>query len=117
MAALAPRPGDVVADCTLGFGGHAAELLQRLTPGGRLIGLDADAAELEKTRLRLARFGDAAVCVHSNYAALASVVLAREPEGVDAVLADLGCSSMQLDDPARGFTFKRDGPLDMRLGA
>jgi 16S rRNA (cytosine1402-N4)-methyltransferase len=115
---LAPQPGQVVADCTLGYGGHSAHLLQRISPGGRLIGMDADPLELARTQARLERVaapGTALECVHSNYAAVASVVLSREPEGAHAVLADLGCSSMQLDDPGRGFGYKRDGPLDMRL--
>ena len=102
LEVLAPQPGHVVADCTLGYGGHATELLKRIAPGGRLIGFDADAQELERTKLRLAPYGDALQGVHSNYAALASVLLEREPEGADCVLADLGVSSMQLDDPARG---------------
>ena len=115
---LRPRPGQVYVDCTLGYGGHAALLLPRLAPGGRLIGLDADSAQLAKTEARLRGLGfgpDVAVCVHSNYAALATVALERAPEGVDLVLADLGLSSMQIDDPERGMSFKTDGPLDMRL--
>ena len=115
LAALQPKPGDMVVDCTLGYGGHARALLQAIAPGGRLLGFDADAAELERTRARLASFGDSVDCVHSNYAAVAPVLLSREPEGADCVLADLGVSSMQLDDPSRGFTFRREGPLDMRL--
>jgi 16S rRNA (cytosine1402-N4)-methyltransferase len=108
---LAPAPGRVHADATLGYGGHASAVLQL---GARVIGLDADGEELQRTRARLAHFGDALTCVHSNYAALASVVLEREPAGCDSVLADLGVSSMQLDG-GRGFSFKVDAPLDMRL--
>ncbi len=117
LAALSPQPGQFIADCTLGYGGHAAQLLERLAPGGRLLGIDADAAEMARTQARLARFGDALQCVHSNYAALAQLVLQQAPEGADAVLADLGVSSMQLDDPARGLSFRKEGPLDMRLDA
>ena len=113
--ALNPQPGHTVVDCTLGFGGHARELLRRVTPGGHLFGFDADGLELRRTEARLeAEFPGAVSCFHRNYAGVA-VVLEREPEGVDCLLADLGVSSMQLDDPARGFTFKRDGALDMRL--
>jgi 16S rRNA (cytosine1402-N4)-methyltransferase len=118
LAALAPQPGDVVADCTLGFGGHARELLPRLAPGGRLIGLDVDPVELPKTtaRLRTAGFGNEVLTtVRSNFAALPAVLAKLGLTGADAILADLGVSSMQLDDPARGFTFKADSPLDLRL--
>ena len=116
LAALNPQPGQVFVDCTLGYGGHSRELLRALGHG-RLYGLDADAVELRKTEARLkAEYpGALLTCWHSNYAAVAKLVLEREPEGVHGLLADLGLSSMQLDDPARGFTFKRDGPLDMRL--
>jgi 16S rRNA (cytosine1402-N4)-methyltransferase len=120
LTALSPvlRPGAVAVDCTLGYGGHTAELLSRIAPGGRLYAFDADGEELSKTVARLRSLGydeDALVCTHANYAAAAKTVLSREPGGVDALLADLGCSSMQLDDPRRGFGYKRDGPLDMRL--
>lgn len=118
LEALQPTPGDVVADCTLGWGGHAQRLLERIQPGGLLVGLDADGVQLTKTEARLRGLGygqDTLQCVHSNYAALASVVLERSADGAKCVLADLGVSSMQLDDPARGMTYKHDGVLDMRL--
>ena len=118
LEALALQPGELVADCTLGFGGHAAELLTRLAPGGRLIGLDVDPIEHPKTTARLRAAGwdeDAFTAVRSNFAGLPKVLATLGLEGVDAVLADLGVSSMQIDDPARGFTFKNDGPLDLRL--
>eukprot|EP00959_Pyramimonas_sp_CCMP1952_P275263 5753756-Pyramimonas_sp.AAC.3 len=115
---LQPAPGMVYVDCTLGYGGHAAEILKLITPGGRLIGLDADSDELKKTEERLLALGfptESVTCCHSNYAAVSSVALEQEPEGVDILLADLGLSSMQIDDPMRGISFKADGPLDMRL--
>mmetsp|Transcript_20888 Transcript_20888/g.34968 ORF Transcript_20888/g.34968 Transcript_20888/m.34968 type:complete len:406 (-) Transcript_20888:228-1445(-) len=118
LEVLNPKPGMVYADCTLGYGGHAEELLQRITPGGRLIGLDADSVELQKTQARLLALGypaESVTCVHTNYAAVATVALELAPEGVDLLLADLGLSSMQIDDPLRGMSFKTDGPLDMRL--
>ncbi|MEO7412951.1 MAG: 16S rRNA (cytosine(1402)-N(4))-methyltransferase RsmH [Opitutaceae bacterium] len=118
LAALALVPGDQVADCTLGFGGHARELLQAVNPGGRLIGLDVDPVELPKTvaRLRTLGWGEAVfTAVRSNFAGLRKVLGELGLTGVDAVLADLGVSSMQLDDPVRGFTFKADSPLDLRL--
>ncbi len=118
LAALAPQPGELAVDCTLGYGGHARELLAKITPGGRLIGLDVDPLEQPKTtdRLRAAGF-DAKVFtpVRSNFAGLPQVLAQLGLAGADVILADLGVSSMQLDDPARGFTFKADGPLDLRL--
>ena len=155
LEVLAPQPGEVAVDCTLGYGGHARELLARLQPGGHLLGLDADPVELPKTeaRLREAGFGpEVFTAVRSNFAglpqALATFVnppttdgaggpkpvpatCSRRPLATDApdgdckspaqgaaadcILADLGVSSMQLDDPARGFSTKGDGPLDMRM--
>jgi 16S rRNA (cytosine1402-N4)-methyltransferase len=118
LEALAPQPGEVAADCTLGYGGHAQELLARLQPGGRLLGLDADPLELPKTEARLRSLGygpDSFTAHRSNFAGLAQVLAAAELAGADCILADLGVSSMQLDNPARGFSMKLDGPLDMRM--
>ena len=115
---LALKPGDVVADCTLGFGGHAREMLARIVPGGRLLGFDVDPLEQPRTveRLRQAGFGEEVFTpIRGNFAGLAAGLVAQGLPGADAVLVDLGVSSMQLDDPARGFTFKSDGPLDLRL--
>ncbi len=118
LAALAPRPGELAVDCTLGFGGHARELLAHLQPCGRLLGFDADPIELPKTeaRLRAAGFGpDAFTAQRGNFAGLPQALAAAELPGVDLLLADLGVSSMQLDDPLRGFSTKHEGPLDMRM--
>jgi len=118
LEALAPQPGEVAVDCTLGYGGHAQELLARLQPGGRLLGLDADPLELPKTeaRLRTAGFGREVFTAHrSNFAGLPQVLSAADLAGADLILADLGVSSMQVDDPARGFSVKLAGPLDMRM--
>ena len=118
LAVLALRPGEHAVDCTLGFGGHARELCARLNPGGRLIGLDVDPFEHPKTtaRLRAAGWGEEIfTAIRSNFAGLPKVLGSLGLAGVDAILADLGVSSMQLDDPARGFTFKTDSPLDLRL--
>jgi 16S rRNA (cytosine1402-N4)-methyltransferase len=112
------KGGEIAVDCTLGYGGHAVELLKRLRPGGKLIALDADPLEIGRTeeRLRGAGWTEAELIVrHTNFAALPRVLAELGIEGVDAVLADLGVSSMQLDDPNRGFTFKNEGPLDLRL--
>ena len=118
LAALDPKPGEVAVDATLGYGGHAAALLPRLLPGGRLIGLDVDPVERPRTEARLRRMGfgpDVLTVRASNFAGLPKLLAAEGLNGVDLVLADLGVSSMQLDDPARGFTFKEDGPLDLRM--
>ena len=115
---LAPEPGEVVVDGTLGHGGHARELLAAVQPGGRLLGVDADPIELPRTEARLRSLGfppEAVVVRRMNFAGLVPFVLAESPGGADALLVDLGLSSMQVDDPARGFTFKADGPLDMRM--
>ena len=118
LAALALTPGASGVDATLGYGGHALRVLEKISPGGKLIGLDVDPLELPKTeaRLRAAGYGgDAFEAVRSNYAGIAKALASRGLEGVDFVFADLGCSSMQLDDPSRGFSFKSAGPLDMRM--
>jgi 16S rRNA (cytosine1402-N4)-methyltransferase len=118
LEVLAPKPGELAVDCTLGYGGHARELLARLQPGGRLLGLDTDPIELPRTeaRLRAAGFGPQTfTTVRSNFAGLPKAFAAANLTGADCILADLGVSSMQLDDPMRGFSVKFDGPLDMRM--
>lgn len=118
LSVLDPRPGQSFVDATLGYGGHSAELLARLLPGGRLLGMDVDPLEQPRTeaRLRALGYGEEAFRVHrGNFAGLPAALSQVGWGLVDAVLADLGVSSMQLDDPARGFTFKTDGPLDLRL--
>lgn len=115
---LAPRPGELAVDCTLGYGGHARELLKAVQPGGRLIGVDVDPVELARTETRLRSTGipdEALVVWRMNFAGIAHRLSTAAPGGADLLLADLGVSSMQLDDPVRGFTFKSDGPLDMRM--
>ena len=118
LEVLAPAPGDFVVDATLGYGGHAAALLQAVMPGGRLLGLDVDPLELPKTEARLRAHADvdrALIVRRSNFAGLVRVLHEEGLPPADVLLADLGLSSMQIDDPARGFTFKRDGPLDLRM--
>ena len=116
LQVLDPKPGEFALDCTLGYGGHAAAILARLQPGGRLIGFDVDPIEQPRTeeRLRAMGFGPETFSVrHSNFAGIHKVVAEVGP--ADLLLADLGVSSMQLDDPSRGFSVKTDGPLDMRM--
>lgn len=115
LAALNPQPGDIVVDCTLGNAGHAAELLRRVAPNGRLIAFDLDAANIAKADAMLAEISSAFALRHGNFAGLATALPAEGLEGCDCLLADLGMSSMQVDEPDRGFSFARDGPLDMRM--
>jgi 16S rRNA (cytosine1402-N4)-methyltransferase len=115
---LRPRAGDIAVDCTLGWGGHARAILQAVRPRGRLIGLDVDPIELQRTeeRLRAAGFGaDEFAARHANFAGLLKVLARDEIPGADIILADLGVSSMQFDNPDRGFSYKGAGPLDMRM--
>jgi len=118
LEALDPQPGETAVDCTLGYGGHARAMLQRLQPGGRLLGLDVDPLELPKTEARMRSLGfgpDVFVARRSNFAGLPKAIAAEGLAGADCLLADLGVSSMQLDTPGRGFSFKTPGPLDMRM--
>jgi 16S rRNA (cytosine1402-N4)-methyltransferase len=118
LSALAVKTGQIGVDATLGYGGHAKEILTIIGKNGKLLGLDTDSIELPKTsvRLREAGFGETVFeGIQTNYAGIPKVLVARNLLGVDFILADLGCSSMQIDDPKRGFTFKTDGPLDMRM--
>ncbi len=118
LGALRPRPGEVAVDCTLGYGGHARVLLAAVQPGGRLLGLDADPIELPRTEARLRGLGfppESLVLRRANFAAMPGFLASEAPGGADVLLADLGLSSMQIDNPERGFSFKADGPLDMRM--
>jgi 16S rRNA (cytosine1402-N4)-methyltransferase len=118
LRCLQPAAGEIAVDCTLGGGGHAQAILERLQPGGRLIGLDVDPLELPRAdaRLRAAGFGaETFVTRQSNFANLGQVLAAEGLAAADLVLADLGVSSMQIDNPARGFSYKQPGPLDMRM--
>ena len=118
LRCLQPVAGDVAVDCTLGGGGHAQAILEHVQPGGRLIGLDVDPFELPRTesRLRIAGFGaDTFVARHGNFADLPQVLAAEGLAAAGLILADLGVSSMQIDNPARGFSYKEPGPLDMRM--
>lgn len=119
MQALNIQPGERAVDCTLGYGGHSAELLKAVQPSGCLVGVDQDPIELPKTEKRLRSAGFPAETLHcerTNFVALRGVLgKLGWHEGADAILADLGVSSMQIDNPARGFSFKHQGPLDMRM--
>lgn len=113
LALLDPQPGEWWADCTIGGGGHARMIAERVGPTGRLIGLDQDPTMLKLAASRLA--GPNVRLVHANFDQLAEVLNAEGFGPLDGVLADIGFSSDQLGDPARGLSFMADGPLDMRL--
>lgn len=110
-----PKPGMTIVDCTVGWGGHSVELLQRLGPTGLLIGLDLDADNLSSARQRLEAPGFPFHLHHANFAGLLQILAEHNTPQVDAIIADLGMSSMQVDEPERGFSYARDGTLDMRM--
>lgn len=112
---LQPRPGGVVVDATLGAGGHARLLLEAIQPGGRLLAVDRDPAAVAGGRIQLSGFEPPATVVRGDFGDLDHLARRHGFAQVDAVLFDLGVSSMQLDDPARGFSFRGEGPLDMRM--
>ncbi|MFT5192387.1 MAG: 16S rRNA (cytosine1402-N4)-methyltransferase [Verrucomicrobiales bacterium] len=116
---LAIQPGERGADVTVGYGGHAEALLAKLRPGGQLLAFDVDAVQLPRTEARLRGLGyeeEALLVRRCNYAGLAGMLDQVEwLDGIDFLLADLGLSSMQIDNPERGFSYKHDGPLDMRM--
>jgi 16S rRNA (cytosine1402-N4)-methyltransferase len=118
LEVLAPAPGEIAVDCTLGYAGHAREILRRILPGGRLLGLDVDPIELPKTEARMQAEGfgpDVFIALRSNYAGLPQAMAKAGIPAANCILADLGVSSMQLDNPARGFSTKYEGPLDLRM--
>ena len=120
LEVLRPSPGDFAIDCTLGHGGHAQAILEKITPNGHLLALDVDPFELPRTeqRLREAGFGADQLTVRkSNFAGLPAALASLGRTGADLILADLGVSSMQLDNPDRGFSTKTAGPLDMRMNS
>jgi 16S rRNA (cytosine1402-N4)-methyltransferase len=112
---LRVRPGGRYIDATVGGGGHTAEILSASSPDGRVLGLDRDPGALEMAGARLASYAGRVVLVHSSYTRLAAIAPERGFFPADGVLFDLGLSSIQLADPDRGFSFARDGPLDMRF--
>ena len=113
LDALAIKPDGVYLDGTLGRAGHSLEIVRRLTAGGRLIALDRDETAIEAAQRRLADYMDRVTLVHSNFSALDDVLREMGVRGVDGMLFDLGVSSPQLDDAARGFSYQQDSPLDM----
>lgn len=114
LAALAPAPGDTFLDCTAGLGGHALEIARRVGPSGLVILNDLDPANLDRAAAAVRASGVPTLPILGNFAELPHALQARGL-AADLLLADLGFASSQVDDPARGFSFSRDGPLDMRL--
>jgi 16S rRNA (cytosine1402-N4)-methyltransferase len=118
MECLRPVAGDLAVDCTLGSGGHARHLLRSVLPGGRLVAIDVDPIELPRTeaRLRSEGYGESVfVARRANFAALKDVLAQEDRRPADVILVDLGVSAMQFDQPARGFSYKGVGSLDMRM--
>jgi 16S rRNA (cytosine1402-N4)-methyltransferase len=115
LESLDPRPGQTIIDCTTGLAGHSVELLTLIRPDGLLIGLDFDPRNLELARQKLETTGGAFRLIHSNFAAIPTVLAELKIAKVDGILADLGVASPQIDDPERGFSYRKPGPLDMRM--
>jgi 16S rRNA (cytosine1402-N4)-methyltransferase len=115
ITTLAPAAGRLQIDATVGGGGHTERILEAASPDGRVLGLDADQAAIDRVSLRLARFGDRLVLRRANFRELATVAPAAGFGAVDGLFFDLGLSSFQLADRDRGFGFRAGGPLDMRF--
>jgi 16S rRNA (cytosine1402-N4)-methyltransferase len=110
-----PRADGRYIDATFGAGGHTRELLERTSPGGRVLAIDQDETAIAQGRIELQSFGSRLELVKANFRDIESIVLEHGFAGLDGILADIGVSSMMLDDPTRGFSFMREGPLDMRM--
>ena len=108
-------PGKVIVDATIGTGGHSQKILEKILPGGRLIGIDRDEESLAVARERLKEYGDSCDFVYGNFVDIDSILKKLKVKRVDGILFDLGLSSFQLDNPERGFSFRQEGPLDMRM--
>jgi len=115
IKALQPQPGGRYVDGTLGAGGHAEGILEASSPDGKLLGLDLDPVAQRIAQERLAHFGSRVVLVQASYTTLPSQLEVLKWPAVDGIVLDLGVSSMQFDDPSRGFSFREDAPLDMRF--
>src|SRR5207249_1060161 len=115
MQFLDPAPSGRFIDATLGAGGHTRALLEHTAPGGRVLALDQDQSALIDAKEMLKSFGSRVVLVHSNFREVEAVAAEHGFKNCDGVLADIGISSMMVDDPSRGFSFMREGPLDMRM--
>jgi 16S rRNA (cytosine1402-N4)-methyltransferase len=117
ITGLQPHPGGCFIDCTVGLGGHAAAILERISPSGKLLGIDADPEAIRISQDRLSSYGEAVVLVNDNFVNLEVISLRYHFHPVDGILFDLGVSSLQLDTAERGFSFQLDAPLNMRFDA
>ncbi len=115
LAAIAPRSGGLYCDATLGRGGHAEAILEASAPDGTLIAIDRDLTAIEESRERLARFGQRVQFVHGRFGDVRPLLQQAGAGLLDGLVADLGVSSPQLDEASRGFSFRQEGPLDMRM--
>jgi 16S rRNA (cytosine1402-N4)-methyltransferase len=112
---LRPRSRGIYLDCTVGYCGHALDILRASDPDGRILGIDRDPQAVDAARERLQPYGDRAVIIKGHFVELKRFLSERNISQVEGVLFDLGASSPQLDDPTRGFSFRSEGPLDMRM--
>lgn len=110
-----PTPGKIIVDCTLGAGGHTCLFLPLVVPGGKIFGVDLDPLAHQRLQEKLQEHADSFYFLHGNFAGLDRLLMEKEILMVDGILADLGVSSPQIDDPERGFSYIRPGPLDMRM--
>ncbi|MBI4435962.1 MAG: 16S rRNA (cytosine(1402)-N(4))-methyltransferase RsmH [Candidatus Omnitrophica bacterium] len=115
LAILSPGPGKTIVDATVGLGGHSRLILETIQPTGRLIGIDRDDRSLAEAEKRLHSFKDSLVLIHDNFANLGNILESLKVQKLDGILFDLGLSSFQLSEADRGFSFLREGPLDMRM--
>jgi 16S rRNA (cytosine1402-N4)-methyltransferase len=115
LSSLNLKPGKIIIDATMGTGGHSAGILEKIMPGGMLIGLDRDQESLAVAKVRLREYGEAVKFVHGNFVDISRITNELGIDTVDGILFDLGISSYQLEDPHRGFSFQHEGPLDMRM--
>jgi len=115
LEALEPAPGKTIVDCTVGLGGHAEAIVAAISPGGRLVGIDRDAQALEIAKERLGRPGERVDLIKGRFDELDAIFERAGIKGADGFLFDLGVSSMQFDEAGRGFSFRADAPLDMRM--
>jgi len=112
---LDPKPGGVYIDGTLGGAGHSSEIIKRIVPGGKLLGIDQDSNAIDAAKRRLEAYKDNVVIVRDNFRNIKAIALQKGFEEVDGILLDIGVSSHQLDEKERGFSYMHDGPLDMRM--
>jgi 16S rRNA (cytosine1402-N4)-methyltransferase len=115
ISGLQPEPGERFIDCTVGLGGHASAILERISPGGKLLGIDIDPEAIEISRANLGYHGEAAILINDSFINIENICEEYNFHPVDGILFDLGVSSWQLDTARRGFSFQREAPLDMRF--